>query len=123
MTAVHDNGWATDGITETVCWGNGSRAWRRCSAFTRDEVVPRLARTTDEIRNVLRALDGRSSNRARPDRRPAAWCRCCRTGRNFYSVDPKAIPSRNAFDVGSALRIPCWPGITRTPGNGRAASA
>ncbi|HEY2674251.1 MAG TPA: cobaltochelatase subunit CobN, partial [Rugosimonospora sp.] len=25
------------------------------------------------------------------------------TGRNFYSVDPKAIPSRNAWDVGQAL--------------------
>ena len=25
------------------------------------------------------------------------------TGRNFYSVDPKAIPSRNAWDVGVAL--------------------
>ncbi|MGH3889896.1 MAG: cobaltochelatase subunit CobN, partial [Pseudonocardiaceae bacterium] len=25
------------------------------------------------------------------------------TGRNFYSVDPKAIPSRNAFEVGAAL--------------------
>jgi cobaltochelatase CobN len=25
------------------------------------------------------------------------------TGRNFYSVDPKSIPSRNAFDTGSAL--------------------
>ncbi|MDR0341770.1 MAG: cobaltochelatase subunit CobN, partial [Nocardiopsaceae bacterium] len=25
------------------------------------------------------------------------------TGRNFYSVDPKAIPSRNAWDVGAAL--------------------
>ena len=25
------------------------------------------------------------------------------TGRNFYSVDPKAIPSRSAWEVGSAL--------------------
>ncbi|MGH3437217.1 MAG: cobaltochelatase subunit CobN, partial [Sciscionella sp.] len=25
------------------------------------------------------------------------------TGRNFYSVDPKAIPSRNSFDVGMSL--------------------
>ncbi|MGH3513150.1 MAG: cobaltochelatase subunit CobN, partial [Pseudonocardiaceae bacterium] len=25
------------------------------------------------------------------------------TGRNFYSVDPKSIPTRNAFDVGTAL--------------------
>jgi cobaltochelatase CobN len=25
------------------------------------------------------------------------------TGRNFYSVDPKAIPSRNAWDTGAAL--------------------
>ena len=33
------------------------------------------------------------------------------TGRNFYSVDPKAIPSRMAFQTGQAMANPCCGGI------------
>ena len=70
--------------------------------FACTELVPRLAGTPAEISNVLRALDGRLSSRD-------LWFAYPRlvsvlpTGRNFYSVDPKSIPTRNAFDVGTAL--------------------
>ncbi|MFN8076217.1 MAG: cobaltochelatase subunit CobN [Kineosporiaceae bacterium] len=72
-------------------------------AFAAEEVVPRLAGTVAEIDHVLAALDGRfvppgpsgSPTRGLVDVLP--------TGRNFYSVDPKAIPSRNAWAVGEAL--------------------
>jgi cobaltochelatase CobN len=71
--------------------------------FAATEVVPRLARTTDEISNVLRALDGRYIA-AGPSGSPTrGLVNVLPTGRNFYSVDPKAIPSRNAWDVGAAL--------------------
>lgn len=71
--------------------------------FAAAEVVPRLAGTVDEIDHVLAALDGRfvppgpsgSPTRGLVDVLP--------TGRNFCSVDPKAIPSRNAWTVGKAL--------------------
>ncbi|WP_117209796.1 cobaltochelatase subunit CobN [Allorhizocola rhizosphaerae] len=67
------------------------------------EIVPRLARTTDEIGAVLRALDGRYIA-AGPSGSPTrGMVNVLPTGRNFYSVDPKAIPSRNAWDVGVAL--------------------
>jgi cobaltochelatase CobN len=72
-------------------------------AFAANEVVPRLARTTDEVRGVLRALDGRFVE-AGPSGSPTrGLVNVLPTGRNFYAVDPKAIPSRNAWDVGSAL--------------------
>ncbi|OLE27809.1 MAG: cobaltochelatase subunit CobN [Catenulispora sp. 13_1_20CM_3_70_7] len=72
-------------------------------AFAGTELVPRLARTTDEIANVLRALDGRYIP-AGPSGAPTrGLVGVLPTGRNFYSVDPKAIPSRNAWDVGQAL--------------------
>jgi cobaltochelatase CobN len=75
----------------------------RVLAFAADEVVPRLRRTTDEITNVLRALDGRHVP-AGPSGSPTrGLVSVLPTGRNFYSVDPKAIPSRNAWDVGRAL--------------------
>jgi cobaltochelatase CobN len=71
--------------------------------FAASEVVPRLARTTDEVTNVLRALDGRYIA-AGPSGSPTrGLVNVLPTGRNFYSVDPKAIPSRNAWDTGSAL--------------------
>ncbi|MEV0797169.1 cobaltochelatase subunit CobN [Kribbella sp. NPDC050281] len=71
--------------------------------FAAEEVVPRLARTGDELTNVLRALDGRFVE-AGPSGSPTrGLVNVLPTGRNFYAVDPKAIPSRNAWDVGVAL--------------------
>src|SRR5260370_5464051 len=71
--------------------------------FAAAEVAPRLARTTDEVTNLLRALDGRYVP-AGPSGSPTrGLVNVLPTGRNFYSVDPKAIPSRNAWDVGAAL--------------------
>lgn len=71
--------------------------------FAAREVVPRLARTTDEIGNVLRALRG-GYVPAGPSGSPTrGLVNVLPTGRNFYSVDPKAIPSRLAWEVGQSL--------------------
>jgi cobaltochelatase CobN len=71
--------------------------------FAAREVVPRLERTPDEVTHVLRALEGRYVP-AGPSGSPTrGLVNVLPTGRNFYSVDPKAIPSRNAWDVGAAL--------------------
>jgi cobaltochelatase CobN len=67
------------------------------------EVVPRLERTTDEVAGVLHALDG-GYVPAGPSGSPTrGLVNVLPTGRNFYSVDPKAIPSRSAWEIGSAL--------------------
>jgi cobaltochelatase CobN len=71
--------------------------------FAAREVVPRLERTPDEVANLLRALGG-GYVPAGPSGSPTrGLVNVLPTGRNFYSVDPKAIPSRNAWDVGAAL--------------------
>ncbi|MBT2390349.1 cobaltochelatase subunit CobN [Streptomyces sp. ISL-1] len=71
--------------------------------FACEEVVPRLARTTDEIGNILLALDG-GYVPAGPSGSPTrGLVNVLPTGRNFYSVDPKAIPSRLSWEVGQAL--------------------
>ncbi len=71
--------------------------------FAATEVVPRLAATTNEITAVAHALDG-GYVAAGPSGSPTrGLVNVLPTGRNFYSVDPKAIPSRNAWDVGRAL--------------------
>jgi cobaltochelatase CobN len=66
-------------------------------------LVPNLARTTDELRNVLAFLDGRPVP-AGPSGAPSrGGAHVLPTGRNFYSVDPKAIPSPLAWEVGQGL--------------------
>ena len=66
-------------------------------------LVPRLARTTDEIVNTLRALDGRYVP-AGPSGAPTrGMAHVLPTGRNFYSVDPKTLPTATSYEVGRAL--------------------
>src|SRR5205807_9872697 len=75
----------------------------RVLEFAAGGVVPRLAATTGELDAVLHALAG-GYVPAGPSGSPTrGLVSVLPTGRNFYSVDPKAIPSRNAWDVGCAL--------------------
>ncbi|BDH57548.1 cobaltochelatase subunit CobN [Tsukamurella sp. PLM1] len=71
--------------------------------FAATEIVPRLRRTGDEIDNVLRALNG-GFVPAGPSGSPLrGLVNVLPTGRNFYSVDPKAVPSRLAWATGQEL--------------------
>ncbi|HEY2521021.1 MAG TPA: cobaltochelatase subunit CobN [Streptosporangiaceae bacterium] len=75
----------------------------RVLQFACTEVVPRLAATEGEIGAVLTALSG-GYVPAGPSGSPTrGLVNVLPTGRNFYSVDPKAIPSPNSWDTGSAL--------------------
>ncbi|MEU9885281.1 cobaltochelatase subunit CobN [Sphaerisporangium sp. NPDC051011] len=75
----------------------------RVLEFAATEVVPRLARTSDEIDAVLHALDG-GYVPAGPSGSPLrGLINVLPTGRNFYSVDPKAVPSRLAWETGQAM--------------------
>lgn len=71
--------------------------------FAAREVVPRLRQTNREITQVLHALDG-GFIEAGPSGSPLrGLINVLPTGRNFYSVDPKAVPSRLAWETGRAL--------------------
>ncbi|MEV4063754.1 cobaltochelatase subunit CobN [Nonomuraea dietziae] len=75
----------------------------RILEFAATEVVPRLARTTDEIDHLLHALDG-GYVPAGPSGSPLrGLINVLPTGRNFYSVDPRAVPSRLAWETGQAM--------------------
>ncbi|MBG0816703.1 cobaltochelatase subunit CobN [Planomonospora sp. ID82291] len=75
----------------------------RILRFAATEIVPRLARTTDEIDAILHALDG-GYVPAGPSGSPLrGLVNVLPTGRNFYSVDPKAVPSRLAWETGQAM--------------------
>lgn len=71
--------------------------------FAAAEVVPRLRGTGQEIARVLHALDG-GFVPAGPSGSPLrGLINVLPTGRNFYSVDPKAVPSRLAWETGQAM--------------------
>jgi cobaltochelatase CobN len=65
-----------------------------------DRLLPALRQTDQELTNLLRGLDGQyiasgasgAPTRGRPEVLP--------TGRNFYSVDIRAIPTETAWDIG-----------------------
>jgi len=69
-------------------------------SWIRDRLLPALEQTQQEITNLLRGLDGRyvpsgasgAPTRGRPEVLP--------TGKNFYSVDIRAIPTETAWDIG-----------------------
>ncbi len=71
--------------------------------FACEILVPRLARTTDELANIVAALSGHhvpagpsgAPTRGRVDVLP--------TGRNFYSVDPRGLPSQLSWETGQRL--------------------
>jgi cobaltochelatase CobN len=76
---------------------------RRVLTFAATEVVPRLAGTAQEIPRVLHALDG-GFIPAGPSGSPLrGLVNVLPTGRNFYSVDPRAVPSRLAWETGQAM--------------------
>src|SRR5207248_2111239 len=98
-------GWAADKAPAVVpeVLGSPAPAVEAVLRFAATEVVPRLDATVNEIGAVLHALDGRYVP-AGPSGSPTrGLVNVLPTGRNFYSVDPKAIPSRNAWDTGVAL--------------------
>ncbi len=80
-----------------------SSALDELASFLRDQLIPRLARCEDEIKNVVSGLDGQfvppgpsgAPTRGRIDVLP--------TGRNFFAIDPRAIPTQTSWNCGKIL--------------------
>jgi cobaltochelatase CobN len=76
---------------------------RQCFGYISSFLVPALMATTEELTNTLAACDGHyvptgpsgAPTRGKADILP--------TGRNFYSIDPRCVPSVAAWKVGVDL--------------------
>ncbi|HST97691.1 MAG TPA: cobaltochelatase subunit CobN, partial [Geodermatophilus sp.] len=105
VAAMEARGWVPDAVPSVVAEVLG-RPDERVGAVLRfavEEVVPRLERTTDEMDATLHALEG-GYVPAGPSGSPLrGLVNVLPTGRNFYSVDPRAIPSRLAWETGQAM--------------------
>jgi len=76
---------------------------REVLRFAAIEVVPRLAGTANEIDAIVHALAG-GFIRPGPSGSPLrGLVNVLPTGRNFYTVDPRAVPSRLAWQTGQAM--------------------
>jgi cobaltochelatase CobN len=76
---------------------------QRVLSFVCETLVPALRRTTDEIDNLLAGLAGRYVP-AGPSGAPTrGMAHVLPTGRNFYAVDPRTLPSAAAWQVGQEL--------------------
>lgn len=99
LTALQSASWSPDAADELTDDPQVAQILR----FAATEVVPRLNGTDGEIDAVLRALDGRFIE-AGPSGSPLrGLVNVLPTGRNFYSVDPKAVPSKLAWETGQAM--------------------
>ena len=91
-------------IREFQVKGKGkTKALKECLHFVCTFIRPRVERITDEMENFLGGVQGRfvpPGPSGAPTRGNAA---ILPTGRNFYSVDPGAMPSCSSWEIGQTL--------------------
>jgi cobaltochelatase CobN len=102
VEACQRAGWRPDAVPELDDPGGVIQS-SPVLAWVCQRLVPALAATTGEIDAVLGALDGRFIPPGPSGAPSRGMAHVLPTGRNFYSVDPKAIPSPLAWQVGTAL--------------------
>ncbi|WP_409186930.1 cobaltochelatase subunit CobN [Amycolatopsis sp. VS8301801F10] len=105
VSLMETHEWAPSSVSPVVTevLGAFDAEVARVLTFAATEIVPRLAGTSSEADAVLHALDG-GYIPAGPSGSPLrGLVNVLPTGRNFYTVDPKAIPSRLAWETGQAL--------------------
>src|ERR671921_159237 len=105
LFALEECGWdpASAGAVCEETLGVADVGVERALRFAAEEVVPRLMRTPEEMGNLLSGLGGGYVS-AGPSGSPTrGLINVLPTGRNFYSVDPKALPSALSWEVGQGL--------------------
>ncbi len=90
LAALAGHDWTYDGADPTLRW-------------VADRLVPALGRTPDEIGSLLHGLAGGHVPSGPSGAPTRGMAHVLPTGRNFYSVDPKALPSPLAWEVGRRL--------------------
>jgi cobaltochelatase CobN len=78
-------------------------AFARTLALVVGRIVPDVRRSTDELTNLLGGLRGRHVPPGPSGPPTRGMANVLPTGRNFYAVDVRAIPSRFAWTVGVRL--------------------
>lgn len=91
------------GEVQRAILGLESREISEALAFACAELVPNLEKTGDEIEHLLDALEGKYIPAGPAGAPTRGMAHILPTGRNFYAVDPRALPSQAAWRVGQQL--------------------
>ena len=83
--------------------GSSDRQAQAVLEYVADTIYPALMRTPDEIGNLLRGMEGKYVPPGPSGAPTRGMANILPTGRNFYSVDPKTIPSPAAWETGKQL--------------------
>ena len=75
----------------------------RVLSYVCESIYPALTRTTDEIDALLRGFDGRFISPGPAGAPTRGMAGVLPTGRNFYSMDPRSIPSETSWQIGKEL--------------------
>ena len=85
----------------------GTESWRaklkQLLDFVSTEIYPRIAKTTQELDHTLDALDGRYVEPGPSGSPNAGGVNLLPSGRNFYGVDPRTMPSPAGWQLGVKL--------------------
>ncbi|MFZ5651041.1 MAG: cobaltochelatase subunit CobN [Bacillota bacterium] len=102
FAAAGFNGKNARAVAEDVL-GQWDEGLGKVLEFVAGTLVPALRGTAAEIENCLAALAGGYVPPGPSGTPTRGMADILPTGRNFYSVDPQAIPTRSAWQVGQAL--------------------
>jgi cobaltochelatase CobN len=105
LAALEDRGFQTTTIEDVQRISIGAVDANVTSVleYTCTSIVPNLERVDEEVINVLNALEGRYVPAGPAGAPTRGMANILPTGRNFYAVDPRALPSQAAWHVGEQL--------------------
>ncbi|OPY50762.1 MAG: cobaltochelatase subunit CobN [Methanosaeta sp. PtaU1.Bin060] len=104
VAGLHEKGFAGEQIPalEDEILGKRSQNVEKVLGYIATALAPSIEATTDELSSVLSVSDGGYISPGPSGAPTRGMADILPTGRNFYSVDPQAIPSKAAWKVGVA---------------------
>lgn len=110
VTAIAENGFTEEAVNAAMQLpetAEGPEEWQQkvklLGQYIIEEIYPRLARTTDELDHTLAALSGKYVAPGPSGSPSAGGVDLLPSGRNFYGVDPRALPSQAGWMAGKKL--------------------
>ena len=110
VTAIAENGFTEEAVNAAMQLpetAEGPEEWKQkiksLGQYIIEEIYPRLARTTDELDHTLAALSGKYVAPGPSGSPSAGGVDLLPSGRNFYGVDPRALPSQAGWMAGKKL--------------------
>ena len=85
------------GEVQRAVLGRETKEITEVLTFTCKDLVPKLEQSGDEIEHLLNALEGKYVPAGPAGAPTRGMAHILPTGRNFYAVDPRALPSQAAW--------------------------